>query len=47
MHIILFHSVYVHSNKAASLNNYLPGPTSLGESNNPMPLNCGEFSPNL
>ena len=25
----------LHPNKSASLDNYLPGPTSIGESNNP------------
>ena len=32
---IFFRSLNFHSNKSASLNNYLPGPTSLGESNKP------------
>ena len=32
---IFFHSLNVHSNKFSSLTNYLPGPTSLGKSNNP------------
>ena len=32
---ILFRSLKFHSNKSAPLNNYLLGPTSLGESNNP------------
>ena len=32
---IFFRSLYFQSNKSASLNNYLPGLTSLGESNNP------------
>ena len=32
---IFFLSLYVHSNKSASLNNYLWGSNSLGESNNP------------
>ena len=31
---ILFHSLNVHSNMSASLNNYLLEPTSLGVSNN-------------
>ena len=31
---IFFHSLNVHSNMSASLNNYLLEPTSLGESNN-------------
>ena len=32
---IFFRSLYFHSNMLASLNNYLLGPTYLGESNNP------------
>ena len=32
---ILFHSLNVHFNMSTPLNNYLLGPTSLGESNNP------------
>ena len=32
---ILFHSLNFHPNKSPSLKNYLRGPTSLGESNNP------------
>ena len=32
---IFFYSLYVHSNKSTSLNNYLLELTSLGESNNP------------
>ena len=43
---IFFHSFYVHSNKSASLNNYLPRLNSLGESNNPSaPQLWGLFPP--
>ena len=41
---IFFCSLYAHSNSSASLNNYLLGPTSLGESNNPSaPQLVGNF----
>ena len=43
---IFFHSLNVHSNKSASLNNYLRRPTSLGDSNNPSaPQLWGLFPP--
>ena len=43
---IFFHSLYFHSNKSAPLNNYLPGPNSLGESNKPSaPQLWGLFPP--
>ena len=40
---IFFCSLNFHSNKSASLNNYLPGPTSLGESKTIVPHNYGDF----
>ena len=43
---IFFRSLNVHSNMSASLNDYLLGPTSLGESNNPSaPQLWGLFPP--
>ena len=43
---IFFCSLYFHSNKSSSLNNYLPGTTSLGESNNPsVPQLWGLYPP--
>ena len=41
---IFFRSLNVHSNMSASLNKYLPGPTSLWESNHPSaPQLSGDF----
>ena len=41
---IFFHSLNLHFNISTPLNNYLLEPTSLGESNNPVPQNYGDFA---